>query len=260
LINAAPVVGLWFLVFGFCFVVKANDHEAENMTKTQAQRPKTADVVGIILAAGQSSRMGAFKPLLPFGSSTVIEHTIDHLRRGGIETIIVVIGHRAAEIKTQLEDAGVSFATNPDANSAMSASILHGVVALPNEAQAVVITPVDHPAVPPEVVTQLINEWRQGAPLVIPTNAGRGGHPVLIDLKFRSELLHLDPTRGLKSFFDAQRGEVTRVAVNSNYIARDMDTWDDYRSLHQEVFGFLPTKRQLPGLATTKSRTREETN
>jgi CTP:molybdopterin cytidylyltransferase MocA len=230
------------------------------MTKTQAQRPKTADVVGIILAAGQSSRMGAFKPLLPFGNTTVIDYSIDYLRRGGIDTIIAVVGHRAAEIKTNLQNAGIIFATNPDANSAMSASIFHGVRALPNEAQAVVITPVDHPAVPPEVVTQLINEWRHGAPLVIPTNSGRGGHPVLIDLKFRNELLNLDPTRGLKSFFDAHRGEVTRMAVNSNYIARDMDTWDDYRSLHLEVFGVLPAKAQLPELQTTQSRTREETN
>ena len=230
------------------------------MTKTQAQRPRTADLVAIILAAGQSSRMGAFKPLLPFGNATVIEHTIDYLRRGGIETIVVVVAHRAAEIETHLQNSGIIFATNPDAHSAMSASILYGVRALPNEAPAVVITPVDHPAVSPAVVTQLINEWRQGAPLVIPTNAGHGGHPVLIDLKFRNELLNLDPTRGLKSFFDAHRGEVTRVPVNSNYIARDMDTWDDYQSLHLEVFGVLPAKAQLPELQTTQSRIREETN
>jgi molybdenum cofactor cytidylyltransferase len=231
------------------------------MTKTQAQRPKTADVVGIILAAGQSSRMGAFKPLLPFGNTTVIEHTIDYLRRGAdIETIIVVVAHRAAEIKAHLQNSDIIFATNPEANSAMAASILYGVRALPRKAQAVVITPVDHPAVPSEVVMQLVNEWRQGALFVIPTNLGRGGHPVLIDLKFRDELLNLDPTRGLKSLFDAHREEVTRVAVNSNYIARDMDTWDDYRSLHLEVFGVLPAKAQLPKLQTTQSKTREETN
>lgn len=204
--------------------------------------------------------MGAFKPLLPFGNTTVIEHTSDYLYRGGIETIIAVVGHRAADIKTHLQNTGIFFATNPDADSAMAASIVHGVRALPNEAQAVVITPVDHPAVPPEVVTRLINEWRQGARLVIPTNKGRGGHPVLIDLSFRDDLLNLDPARGLKSFFDAHRGRVTRVAVNSIYIARDMDTWDDYRSLHQEVFGVLPAKALLPERQTTQNRTREETN
>lgn len=230
------------------------------MTKTEVQKPKTNLVAAIVLAAGQSSRMGAFKPLLPFGNTTVIEHTIEYLRRGGIETIVVVVGHRAAEIKTHLQSTGVFFAINPDADSAMAASILHGVRALPKNARAVVITPVDHPAVPPEVVTKLVNEWRAGARLVIPTNAARGGHPVLIDLSFRAELLKLDPARGLKSFFDAHRNEVTRVPVNSNYIARDMDTWDDYRSLHLEVFGVLPMKAHVPGLQAAKSRTRNETN
>jgi molybdenum cofactor cytidylyltransferase len=244
---------------GFSFV-KANDHAAENMTETKDQRPKVSDVVAIVLAAGQSSRMGAFKPLLPFGDTTVIEHTIDYLRRGGIETIIVVVDHRAADIKNHLENCGLIFVTNPDADSAMAASILIGLRELPHDARAIVITPVDHPAVPAEIVTRLINEWREGARLIIPTNEGRGGHPVLIDLSFHAELLKLDPSLGLKSFFDAHRNDVRRVAVNSNYIARDLDTWDDYRSLHQEVFGVLPTKAHLSELQATKSRTREETN
>jgi CTP:molybdopterin cytidylyltransferase MocA len=216
------------------------------MIRTKDQTPKSNAVCAIILAAGQSSRMGAFKPLLPFGDTTVIEHTSDYLQRGGIDKVIVVVGHRAADIKMHLQKTGITFATNPDADSAMTTSIILGVRALPNEAEAVVIAPVDHPAVHPEVVTRLIKEWRQGAGLVIPTNEGRGGHPVLIDLRFRDELLNLDPARGLKSFFDSHRGQVTRIAVNSIYIARDMDTWDDYRSLHQEVFGVLPAKALLP--------------
>jgi molybdenum cofactor cytidylyltransferase len=234
------------LVFGLW--IAANIDLQKVMTKTKDPRPKaneepkTTDVAAIILAAGQSSRMGAFKALLPFGDKTIIEQTIDYLRGGGIGTIIVVVGHRAAEIKTRLKNQQLIFATNPDADSAMAASILHGVRQLPRDAQAVVITPVDHPAVPAEVVIRLINEWRAGARLVIPTNEGRGGHPVLVDLSFRAELLKLDPARGLKSFFDAHRSEVTRIVVNSSYIARDMDTWDDYRSLHQEVFSVLPTK------------------
>ncbi|MEP6719137.1 MAG: nucleotidyltransferase family protein [bacterium] len=220
------------------------------MTKTQDQKPKTheepkTNIAAIILAAGQSSRMGAFKPLLPFGDKTVIESTIDYLSGAGIETIIVVAGHLEDEIKTQLTNRVLKFTTNPDPRSAMATSIVCGLRELPSEVRAVIITPVDHPAVPKEVVSQLIDEWRDGARLVIPTNGGRGGHPVLIDLSFRAELLRLDPNSGLKSFFDAHRKEVKRVAVNSNYIARDMDTWDDYRSLHEEVFGVLPTKERF---------------
>jgi CTP:molybdopterin cytidylyltransferase MocA len=110
----------------------------------------------------------------------------------------------------------------------------------------VIITPADHAAVPPEVVAQLITEWKNGALLVKPTWNGRGGHPVLIDLSFRDELLALDAPAGLKSFFDAHRDQVRRVPVNSNYIARDMDTWDDYRALHREVFGVPPPEQTPP--------------
>ena len=184
--------------------------------------------------------MGAFKPLLPFGQKTVIETCIENLRGSGVETVVVVLGQgpRADKLKAHLLNADVVFATNPDPESEMSASIACGVRALPEGIQAVVINPVDHAAVPPEVVATLVGEWKRGAQLVKPTWKGRGGHPVLIDLSFRDELLSLNPNSGLKAFFIERQAQVKRLAVNSNYIARDMDTWDDYVALHQEVFGF----------------------
>jgi molybdenum cofactor cytidylyltransferase len=209
-------------------------------------RPYTHDVAAIILAAGRSRRMGAFKPLLPFGDSTVIDHCIQNLRGTGVDTIIVVVGHRAEDLQQHLQNESVTFAVNPDPSSEMSASIGFGIRALPALAKAVVVTPVDHPAVPADVVSELISCWQQGAPLVVPTWNGRGGHPVVIDIRFREEMLSLDSTQGLKAMFDAHRSEVTRLPVDSPYIARDMDTWDDYAALHEDVFGISPTKTPVP--------------
>jgi molybdenum cofactor cytidylyltransferase len=179
--------------------------------------------------------MGAFKPLLPFGNKTVIESCIDYLREGGVEEIVVVVGHRADDIREQV--SRVKFAPNPDPGSPMGASIAAGVRELPETAQATLIALVDHPAVPPAVVSTLLESWKSGARLVIPTWANRGGHPVLVDLSFRTELLNLPENGGLRALFDAHRNEVTRVPVASPFIARDMDTWDDYTSLHLEVTG-----------------------
>jgi CTP:molybdopterin cytidylyltransferase MocA len=231
------------LVFGLCL---HGGHNFNLMTKTKDQRPKTNEVTAIVLAAGQSKRMGRFKPLLPFGPTTVIEACIEYLRAGGIETVIIVAGQdsRAEELKRHLKDYQVLFAINPDPASEMSASIVSGLRAIPDSAKAIVITPADHPAVPAGVVQTLIDEWKNGARFVMPTNHGRGGHPVLIDLSFRDELEKLDAGRGLKGFFDGHQKDVSRVAVDSNYIARDMDTWDDYLALHREVFGASP--RELP--------------
>src|SRR5436189_4357414 len=97
------------------------------MTKTKDRRPKTGDVAAILLAAGQSRRMGAFKPLLPFGESTVIESCIANLRGASVDEIIVVLGHRADEVREHLQKANVGFAVNDDPKSEMSVSIARGV-------------------------------------------------------------------------------------------------------------------------------------
>ena len=181
--------------------------------------------------------MGAFKPLLPFGDKTVIECCIDYIRDGGVETTVVILGHRAEEVRKKLAQLPVTFALNPDPNSEMGASIAAGVRELPETAQAVLIALSDHPAVPATVVRSVIEEWKKGARLVIPTWQSRGGHPVLVDLAFRSELLELSSSGGLRSLFDAHPNDVKRLAVDSPFIARDMDTWDDYKALHEEVTG-----------------------
>ena len=184
--------------------------------------------------------MGQFKPLLPFGNSTVIDHCIDNLRRGGAESIVVVVGHRAADLQSHLQTANVVFALNPEPDSEMSVSIAQGVSQIPTSDRAILITPADHPAVPHDVVASIINAWEQGAGLVVPTWQGRGGHPVLLDSAFRDELLELGPNWHLRGLFGSRADQVLRLPVDSAYIARDMDTWDDYISLHKEVFGLLP--------------------
>jgi len=197
-------------------------------------------VAAVILAAGRSKRMGVFKPLLPFGKQTVIESCIDYLRRGGVETIVVVLGHRGQELLDRLGDLPVKFALNPDPDSEMSASITAALPEVPATAKATLIALADHPAVPPTVVSSVIDAWHNGAALVIPTWQNRGGHPVLVDLRFRHELQNLDPKAGLKALFTAHRAQVTRLPVESPYVARDMDTWDDYDALYKEVFGEPP--------------------
>ena len=204
------------------------------------------EVAAILLAAGRSKRMGAFKPLLPFGHSTVIESCIENLRLAHVEPIVVVVGHRAEEIKERLNVANVSCVLNPDPRSEMSASIACGIGHLDPSVQAAVIALCDQPAIPAAVVRSLVAQWRQGAKVVKPEYEGKGGHPVLIDLGFRKELLNLDPNGGLKTFFANHQAEVCRLAVDSPFVARDMDTWDDYLSLHHKVFGFGPNL-QAPG-------------
>ncbi len=197
--------------------------------------PSTA---AILLAAGKSRRMGAFKPLLAFGERTVVEACVGNLREGGIEEIVVVVGHRADEMRERLAHLPIRFAVNAETESEMGVSIARGVEQVSPEATAVFIALVDQPAIPPATIA-FLNEAavREDKRLVVPEYEGRGGHPVRIDLSFRRELMNLDPQRGLRAFFEAHREEVLRVPVTSPYVARDMDQWDDYHALYREVFG-----------------------
>jgi CTP:molybdopterin cytidylyltransferase MocA len=203
---------------------------------------KSNKVAALLLAAGQSRRMGKFKPLLPFGESTVVDSCIANLRSACVDEVVVVIGHRAAELREHLRDANVGFAINDDTSSEMSVSIVRGVEQLSNDAQALLIALVDHPAVSGETIKGIVDEWVEGAQFVQPEYGGRGGHPVLVDLKYRHELLHLDSQKGLRALFQAHRENVRRVPVDSPFVARDMDTWEDYLQLHLDVFGEPPRK------------------
>jgi CTP:molybdopterin cytidylyltransferase MocA len=201
-------------------------------------------IAAVLLAAGRSRRMGAFKPLLPFGRRSVVVACVRALREAGAREIVVVVGHRGGEVRAALAgETGVRFAVNDDAGSEMGVSIARGVEAVSGEARALLVALVDNPAVPPHAIRSLIEaRARTGARLVVPEWRGRGGHPVLVDMTLRRELLNVVPAEGLRALFDARRAEVLRVASDSPFVARDMDTWDDYVALHTEALGVPPEK------------------
>ena len=188
--------------------------------------------------------MGAFKPLLPFGGGSVAEACVAALREAGAGEIVVVVGHRGEELRAALAHVGgLRFAANEEAGSEMGVSAARGVEALSAGAGAVLVALVDHPAVPSVEIRKLIEARRRtGARLVVPEWRGRGGHPVLVDLSLRGEFPGLVRERGLRALFDAHRTEVLRVPADSPYVARDMDTPEEYLALHREVFG-LPPRR-----------------
>lgn len=219
-----------------------------------------SEVAAILLAAGRSERMGAFKPLLPFGETTVIRNCIQNLRQAGVEDIVVVLGHRAEELQQTVGDLRLEFAINLDPTSQMSASIACGLRKLLPETKAALIALTDQPAVPPDVIRTIVSEWTSGERLVIPEFQGQGGHPVLVDLRFREELLNLDSCGGLRFFLNAHQEQVRRLPVVSPFIVRDMDTWDDYRALHQEVFGVPPADQGVKGPQITRTAERDPLN
>lgn len=195
-----------------------------------------APIGAILLAAGRSRRMGEFKPLLPFRNSTIIETCLDTIEAAGIEQTVVVLGHRAEELRERLAHRRITFAVNPDPDGPMSASIAAGVAALDPTIVATFIALVDQPAIPPSIYEFLVAYRRDSwAEIVVPEFDGHRGHPVLIDSWAFGELLNLDETSGLRGFLDRYAEEVHRVPVDCPYVRMDVDTPAEYRNLTENV-------------------------
>jgi len=189
--------------------------------------------VGLILAAGESSRMGRDKALLTYRGRTFLETIVQMLRAAGLERIVVALGHHAEEIQRAVDLRGVQVVINPNYLQGQTSSLQAGLRALEKEEpEAALLCLVDHPAVSAEVVKQLIASFRQSdAPVVIPTFEGQRGHPVLISRQLLPELLSLAPGTGANTVIRKYSDATQLVEVEDRGILLDVDDPETYESL-----------------------------
>jgi molybdenum cofactor cytidylyltransferase len=188
-------------------------------------------VSAILLAAGKSERMGESKQLMPFGQSTMVEKAIDNLLGSAVDEVIVVLGHRAEEVKKTIAAKPVKIAINPDYKQGMSTSIIAGLDLIDNRAQAVMLTLGDQPAVDSQTINQLIDEFhRHNKGIVIPTYHGKRGHPIIFAIKYKPELLGLTGDIGGRGVIKDHPEDILKVAVDSESVISDIDTINDYQS------------------------------
>jgi CTP:molybdopterin cytidylyltransferase MocA len=175
--------------------------------------------------------MGTQKLLLPFGEKTVVEAVVAAAAGSGADRVLVVLGSDAGEVRKKLGSSGAAFAINEDYARGMLSSVQAGFKALGGDAEAAVVMLGDQPFLPAKVVVAVIEAYRTGGKgIVIPVFRGRRGHPVLVDMKYRDEVLGLDPADGLRQLMQAHPGDIHDVDVDDANILRDMDTPEDYRS------------------------------
>lgn len=202
-------------------------------------------ITGIVLAAGESKRMGRTKQLLSFGSSTILEHVVDSLLRSKIEELVLVLGHESGRIKARFEGAPVKVALNPDYKQGMSTSIICGIRAASVESQACLIALGDQPLIRSEVVNSLVSAYNErGKGIVVPVYEGMAGHPVIFDLKYRDQLLSLTGDNGGKTVVNAFPDDVYQVNVDTASVIYDIDRWEDYQ---QQLERFLASKEEVCG-------------
>ena len=183
----------------------------------------------VILAAGESKRMGEAKLLLPFGEKTIIETVIDNVVQSKVEKILVVLGSNREKIERKIKNYFLKIAFNPDFQSGMLSSVHEGFQALPEYAQAALIVLGDQPFSATSVIDDLIDAYRKkGKGIVLPVYKGERGHPVLIDMKYRSEIENLSPDIGLRGTVYNHPEDIEEVEVKDQSILRDIDYLKDY--------------------------------
>ena len=183
----------------------------------------------VILAAGESRRMGTQKLLLPYGKTTVVEAIVRTALDSSVDGTLVVLGADKEKVRETLKSYPVTFAVNRDFRRGMLSSIQAGFESLPGEAGAAVLMLGDQPAVPFDVVDGLVSKYREnGRGIVIPVYGKRRGHPILIEAGYRSEILGLDPEVGLRQLIQAHAEDILEVEVSSPAVLKDMDNPEDY--------------------------------
>jgi putative nucleotidyltransferase with HDIG domain len=197
-----------------------------------ADRNPAAATAAIVLAAGFSSRMGAFKPLLPFGARTLVDHVVTNLRAAGVERIHVVTGFAAEALAPELARLGVARVHNPDFADGMFASVQAGVASLPADAAAFLLAPVDVPLLRPSTIARILRAAAtRDSAIVYPTFRSKRGHPPLVRRALFAEILGSGGDGGLRALLARHENKASEVAVFDWGCLVDMDRRDDYRLL-----------------------------
>ena len=185
----------------------------------------------ILLAAGESKRMGEPKQLMPLGSSTMVEQAIDNLLNSAVNEVIVVLGYKAEEITKTIAAKPVKIIVNPNYRQGMSTSIIAGLILVDRQAQAVMLALGDQPSVDSQTINQLIEEfYNHDKGIAVPTYQGRRGHPIIFDIKYKPKLLELKGDIGGRQIIQQHPDDVLEVAVDSESVIADIDTRADYQS------------------------------
>ena len=193
-------------------------------------------IAAIILAAGQSRRMGQPKMLLPWGPVTVIEQVISTFLQAGVQDVVVVTGSARERLAGIIQPYPVRPVHNLDYETGeMLSSLQVGLAAMRPEAEALLVGLGDQPQVQTETVQRLCQGFLQGkSALVVPSFQRRRGHPWLVARSLWGELLAMQAPETPRDFLNRHGSEIDYVEMDTPTILADLDTPEEYRRSRPE--------------------------
>jgi molybdenum cofactor cytidylyltransferase len=190
---------------------------------------------GVVLAAGESARMGRPKALLTVGPETFLQRAVRTLQEAGCSRVYVVAGPDAAWADAAVDGLDVELVVNPVPDSEQIDSLRLVLQRLPGDVTAVVVLPVDLPLVAADTVRLLIESHHvEPASLLLPFHGDVAGHPVVLGRALFAEILETVLDEGIRSLIMSHAREVREVKVFDPGILIDIDTPDEYRRYIQQ--------------------------
>ena len=189
-------------------------------------------ISAIILAAGQSKRMGQPKMLLPWGKMTVIEQVITTFLSAGLKDILIVTGGAEEEVLKGVTGYPVRQIRNPDyATGEMLSSLLCGVRTMSARTQATLIGLGDQPQIQEGSVRAICDVYRSSkSELIVPSFQMKRGHPWLVARPLWDEMLAIEPPETLRDFLNRHADAIQYVKLDTPTILADLDTPEDYQN------------------------------
>lgn len=191
-------------------------------------------VKAILLAAGESTRMGSDnKLLLPVAGKTVLRHLVDTFLAADLDEVLVVLGHQSHTVRAVLAGLPVTLVDNPDYRQGQMSSVHAGVSAITGACDAIIISLSDQPLLTVTDIDRLIEAFRsreRGA-IVVPTYQGQRGNPILLDGGYRDRLVSGGHNLGCRKLIERNPHDVVTVAFEHDHVVVDMDTPEAYRTV-----------------------------
>lgn len=191
------------------------------------------ETVAILLAAGESRRMGELKALLSWQGQSLIAHQVKALSDAGVDRIVVVLGHRHEELAPEIENkAKTEWTLNPDYLQGKTTSIKAGLKALDSRLpETILLLSVDQPRTA-DTIEEVLRQHRAVESMItIPTCAGKGGHPIVFDGALIDELCRIrEETQGIREVVQRHREDTRRVELGREEVLWDVNTPEQYRA------------------------------
>jgi molybdenum cofactor cytidylyltransferase len=192
-------------------------------------RQKMGEIWAIVLAGGESKRMGSPKMILPYEGMTIIEKVLENVLASDVEKVVTVLGSHKDEVLEVIDKLPVLHCYNKDYQDGMLSSVKCGFEFLPGDFRAAMVFLGDQPMVETSVINQMINVYQEsGKGILVPVFENKRGHPLMLDGKYRDEIINFDDPEGLKGILRRHPDDLLEVDTENPSVLMDIDTNEDY--------------------------------